>query len=148
MTNLNYMQVLFRTTTICLIFFNVVACANMPTKSPEPVAGLTIFDAKCDTVIERLPARLEEQEFPFTWVDESQGLLTVGPITEEMESGGDYSRTRQTYYLTVTCDDEITTNVAVGVELEGLDAEGEWVQITDTLTLEESGSKFLQSLDL
>ena len=131
-----------------LIFFGIVACAYVPAKSPEPVVGLTIFDAKCDDVIERLPAKLEEQEFPFTWVEESQGLLTVGPITEEMESGGDYSRTRQTYYLTVTCDDELTTNIAVGVELEGLDAEGEWVKITETLTLEESGSKFLQSLGL
>ena len=133
---------------VSLIFFGVVACANMPANIPEPVVGLTIFDAQCDDVIERLPLRLEEQEFPFTWVDESQGLLTVGPIAAAMELEDDYSRTRQTYHLTVTCDDELTTNITVGVEQEGLNSEGEWVQITDALTLEESGSKFLQSLDL
>ena len=129
-------------------FSSLVACAELPTNTPDPMVSLTISDARCNDVIGSLPENLEEQEFPFIWEDQSQGLLTVGPITEDMESGGNYSIIRQTYYLTVTCGDELSTYIDVGVTLEGLNADEEWVPITDIPTTEQYAMQFLESLDL
>ena len=129
-------------------FSSLVACAEIPTNTPNPMVSLTISDARCNDVIGSLPTKFEEQEFPFIWVDESQGLLTVGPITEDMESGSNYSIIRQTYSLTVTCGDELTTNIDVGVKLEGLKSDGEWIAITDAPTIEQYAMQFLESLNL
>ena len=68
--------------------------------------GFGIFDALCDEVKRKwIPEKLETLKIPFEWTDEEEGLLTVGPITEETESNNLYSIIRQTYYLEVVCDD-------------------------------------------
>ena len=109
--------------------------------------GYGIFDVPCETVKSRLiPKRLEVLKIPFEWTNQTKGLLSVGSITDESRDG--YSKIRQTYFLKIQCDDELTTSISGEAILEGLNASGQWVGITDTATIEHYSMQFLQKLDL
>ena len=108
-----------------------------------------IADVSCDEVKNTsIPKRLEELEIAFEWSDEDDSLLTVGPMTEDAESGSVYLKIRQTYFLTIVCRDEVTTKIDGEVALEGLNSDGEWIGIIDVPIVEQYGKQFLESLEL
>ena len=109
--------------------------------------GSGISDVLCRDIKDvSIPKRLQELEIPFEWTNQTKGLLSIGPITEESEDG--YSSIRQTYFLNITCSDELTTSISGEAILEGLNASGQWVGITDSPTIEHHSMQFLQKLDL
>ena len=112
----------------------------------EPMGvGFGISDVLCKDVKDvSIPKRLQELDVPFGWTDEIEGLLSVGPITEE--SGNGYSRIRQTYFLKIVCSDELTTSISGEAILEGFDASGQWIGITDSTTIEHHSMQFLEKL--
>ena len=97
--------------------------------------GSAISDVLCrDIKNVSIPKRLQELEVPFEWTNQTDGLLSAGPITEESEDG--YLEIRQTYYLNITCNDELTTSISGEAILEGLNTSSQWVDINDTATIE------------
>ena len=129
------------------------ACAQTPlTKESSLIRvpmgiGYGISDVLCEDVKNTsIQKRLEELEIPFEWTDKNDGLLSVGPITDESRDG--YSTIRQTYFLKIQCDDELTTSISGEAILEGLNASSQWVGINDTATIEHYSMQFLQRLDL
>ena len=109
--------------------------------------GSGISDALCSDIKDiSIPKRLQELGIPFEWTNQTKGLLSAGPLTEESE--GVHSTIRQTYFLNVTCSDELTTSISGEAILEGLNASGQWVGITDTATIEHHSMLFLQQLNL
>ena len=129
------------------------ACGGIPSAQNHPLTrlpmgvGFGISDVFCKDVKDvSIPKRLQELDVPFGWTDEIEGLLSVGPITEE--SGNGYSRIRQTYFLKIVCSDELTTSISGEAIFEGLNASGQWVGITDSTTIEHYSMQFLQKLDL
>ena len=138
---------------VLVIFLSLVACAGFSSNKEVPVIRLPIgvdvgiHDALCDDVKGRvIPEKLKTLDIPFEWTNQIEGLLSVGPITEESEDV--YSRIRQAYFLKIICDDELTTSISGEVILEGLNASGQWVGINDTATIEHYSMQFLQKLDL
>jgi len=119
---------------------------SQPLRLPMGV-GSGISDVLCRDIKDvSIPKRLRELEIPFEWTNQTEGLLSVGPITEESE--GDYSEIQQTYYLNITCNDELTTSISGQAILEGLNTSGQWVGINDSTTIEHYSMLFLQKLDL
>ena len=109
--------------------------------------GFGIADVLCRDIKDvSIPKRLQELDIPFEWTDKNEGFLSVGPITEESEEG--YSEIRQTYYLNITCSDELTTSISGEAILEGLNTSGQWVGVTDSTTIEHHSMQFLQQLNL
>lgn len=109
--------------------------------------GFGTSDVLCRDIKDvSIPKRLHELEIPFEWINEIEGLLSVGPITGESEDG--YSSIRQTYFLSITCSDELTTSISGEAILERLNTSGQWVGINDTATIEHYSMQFLQKLDL
>ena len=109
--------------------------------------GSGISDALCSDIKDiSIPKRLQELEIPFEWTNQTKGLLSAGPLTEESE--GVHSTIRQTYFLNITCSDELTTSISGEAILEGLNASSQWVGINDTATIEHYSMQFLQRLDL
>ena len=109
--------------------------------------GSGISDVLCRDIKDvSIPKRLQELEIPFEWTNQTKGLLFVGPIAEV--SGNGYSKIRQTYFLNITCSDELTTSISGEAILEGFNATGQWVGINDTTTIEHYSMQFLQRLDL
>ena len=131
------------------------ACAQTPlTKETSLIRvpmgiGYGISDVLCEDVKNTsIPKKLEELEIPFEWTEEEKKLLTVGPITEDTESDNLYSKIRQTYYLEIECDDELTTSIRGEAALGGLNTDDEWITITDSPSIEQYAMRFLESLDL
>ena len=129
------------------------ACAQTPlTKESSLIRvpmgiGYGISDVLCEDVKNTsIQKRLEELEIPFEWTNQTKGLLFVGSITDESRDG--YSKIRQTYFLKIQCDDELTTSISGEAILEGLNASGQWVGITDSTTIEHYSMQFLLRLDL
>ena len=138
---------------LAVVVVNIGACTAVSSNKETPQIrvpmgiGFGIFDALCDEVKgKRIPEKLEKLKIPFEWTDQSEGLLSIGPITEESEDV--YSTIRQTYFLKIQCNDELSTSVSGEAILEGLNASGQWVGITDTATIEHYSMQFLQRLDL
>ena len=130
----------------CLISLN--ACANGPTLPETAGINMGISDMPCDEVVSSIPTILEEKGYPFEWVDDSKGQLSIGPMTQTPIVDGGFSTIRQTYSLTASCEDELTTSIVLEIKLEGFNADKEWIEINDVRTLNEYGMQFLESLDL
>ena len=136
-----------------MVVVNIGACTAFSSDKETPQIrvpmglGFGIFDVLCDEVKGKwIPEKLQELKIPFEWTDQSEGLLSIGPITEESEDV--YSTIRQTYFLKLQCNDELSTSVSGEVILEGINASGQWVGINDTPTIEHYSMQFLQKLDL
>ena len=109
--------------------------------------GFGMSDVLCRDIKDvSIPKRLQKLGIPFEWTNQTKGLLSVGSITDESRDG--YSKIRQTYFLNITCSDELTTSISGEAILEGLNATGQWVGINDTTTIEHYSMQFLQRLDL
>ena len=110
---------------------------------------LRFFNRRFDIVADILiPMILEEKGYPFVWVDDSHSQLSIGPITSTPLADGDLSKSCQIYSLTASCDDELTTSIVLGIKLEGLNANEEWIEIFEIETLNEYGVRFLKNLEL
>jgi len=138
---------------LAIVVVNIGACTAFSSDKETPQIrvpmglGFGIFDVLCDEVKGKwIPEKLQELKIPFEWTDQSEGLLSIGPITEESEDV--YSTIRQTYFLKLQCNDELSTSVSGEVILEGINASGQWVGINDTPTIEHYSMQFLQKLDL
>ena len=138
---------------LAVVTINLTACTTVfSDKGSQQLrlpmgVGSGISDVLCREIKDvSIPKRLQEMEIPFEWTNQTEGLLSVGPITEVSEDG--YSTIRQTYFLKLQCNDELSTSVSGEANLEGLNASGQWVGINDTPTIEHYSLRFLQRLDL
>ena len=110
--------------------------------------SMVMVDIPCKYIINSIPLRFEMLGFMFEWTDEDEGKLTVGPITQELETGSTYSTVRETYFLKTVCHEELSTNISGEILLEGLKSDGQWIVITDAKTIEQHSLEFFHKLDL
>ena len=130
------------------VVFSLNACVANP-KIQTPLGfTLMVMDIPCQDVVNSIPIKLKKRDIPSVWIDENEGILSAGPITEKSEPGSAYSKFRHTYELSIICDDELSTRISGKAALEGLNADDKWVPITDVQTVEDVALKFLRSLDL
>ena len=126
--------------------FSLNACVANP-KIQTPLGfTMMVIDIPCQDVVNSIPTKLEKRDIPSVWIDENQGILSVGPVMEG--SGGVYSKIQHSYELSITCNNELSTSITGKAALEGLNADNKWVPITDVQTVEDVALKFLRSLDL
>ena len=109
---------------------------------------MMVIDIPCKDVVNSIPANLKKRNIVSVWINENEGLLSVGPVTDNAESGSAYSRIRHTYQLSITCDGELSTDITGKAALEGLNAHNKWKPITDVQTVEQVALEFIRSLDL
>ena len=129
------------------VVFSLNACVANP-KIQTPLGfTLMVMDIPCQDVVNSIPIKLKKRDIPSVWIDENEGILSTGPITEKSEPGSAYSKFRHTYELSIICDDELSTRISGKAALEGLNADDKWVPITDVQTVEDVALKFLRSLD-
>ena len=86
--------------------------------------------------------------YMFEWPDTDEGMLTVGPIVQELETGGTYLKVRETYLLKIVCYDELSTDITGEILLEGLKPNGQWIGITDSKTIEQHSLELFHKLHL
>lgn len=135
----------------CLIaaIFGMVGCVRTESLKHVPMgASMGVHDVSCAWIRESIPQQLSKLDIPYEWRDKNEGMLSVGPFVEDMDSVNNYSRIRQSYYLEITCSDELTTSISGDAILEGLDKAGQWVWINDPVTIENQSMRFMQELDL
>ena len=114
---------------------------SLQTESLERVsmgASMGVHDVSCTRIRESIAQQLSKLDIPYEWRDKNEG----------MGSANTYSRIRQSYYLEITCSDELTTSISGDAILEGLGKTGQWVWINDPVTIEKHSMWFLQRLDL
>ena len=107
-----------------------------------------VHDVPCTRIRESIPQQLRKLDIPYEWHDKNEGMLSVGPFVEDIDSANTYSRIWQNYCLDISCSDELTTSITGNATLEGLNADNKWVPITDVQTVEKIALVFLRSLDL
>ena len=130
-------------------------CVNTPLSEGVSISrmpmgiGFGVFDLPCKDVKNiYLPERLQELDIPFEWTDKNETKFAVGPFVEEITSGNISLKLRQTYFLQISCGDELLTTISGEVILEELGKTGEWVWINDPVTIENQSMRFMQKLDL
>ena len=144
---------LFMQTCLTLMTMSLIACTSVFSDEGSQTlrlpmgVGFGISDALCKDVKNvSIPQKLEKLEIPFGWTNQVEGLLFVGPFVEA--SGGIYKRFRQRFFLTIVCDDELTTSISGNAIIEGLNDAGQWIGITDLATIANHSMAFVQRLDL
>ena len=137
-------SVLFLITVISVLG----ACGASSIVQPPLGFTMTVIDIPCKDVVNSIPANLKRRNIVSVWINKNEGLLAVGPVTDNAESGSAYSRMRHTYQLSITCGGELSTNITGKAALEGLNAHNKWKPITDVQTVEQVALEFIRSLDL
>ena len=78
----------------------LVTDAPVDPNGPVPLGfSMVVEDIPCKYIINSISIRLEMLGFMFEWTDQDMGLVTVGPITQELETGSTLSTVRETYFL-------------------------------------------------
>ena len=131
---------------LCNLLLGLTACVANPIMLIPLRITLKVIDIPCQDVVNSIPTKLEKRDIPSVWIDENQGILSVGPVMEG--SGGVYSKIQHSYELSITCNNELSTSITGKAALEGLNADKKWVPITDVQTVEDVALEFLRSLDL
>ena len=138
-----------KVTASVLLFVSVVFSLNACVANPkiQTPLGFTmmVIDIPCKDVVNSIPTKLEKRDIPSVWIDDNQGILSVGPVMEE--SSGVYSKIQHSYELSITCNNELSTSITGKAALAGLTADKNWVSITDVQTVENVALKFLRSLE-
>ena len=106
---------------------------------------LKVIDITCEEVIDSLIQRLEEREITSSWVDAEKEVLSVGPFTNS--ATGEFREFRHQYELTLTCANELSTEIKVKAALHGLTNDGQWKAITNIKVIEKRSLDFLNDLD-
>ena len=77
---------------LAVVVVNISACTSVsPNKETPQIRvpigiGFGVFYVLCDEVKGKwIPEKLQALKIPFEWTDQSEGLLSIGPITEESE---------------------------------------------------------------
>jgi len=109
-------------------------------------AGLMIADVPCKDVIEGIPEILDKNGIKFSWIDETDNHILAGPIISSIESDNKNSTVRGIYHLHASCNDEVFTKLLVNVELEALQSDNQWQNISDANMLWEYGVQFLNKV--
>ena len=132
---------------------SLMACSNTPVANESsqvrmPIGvGFGISDISCQEFKQYiLPTRLNALGVTFEWTDEYEGLLTAGPIIEEVQPESKFTRMRRIFFLSITCVDELTTQIVGEVSIEGYNDSDEWISITEPAIVEKYGLQFLQEL--
>ena len=132
---------------------SLMACSNTPVANESsqvrmPIGvGFGISDISCQEFKQYiLPTRLNVLGVTFEWTDEYEGLLTAGPIIEEVQPESKFTRMRRIFFLRITCVDELTTQIVGEVSIEGYNDSDEWISITEPAIVEKYGLQFLQEL--
>ena len=132
---------------------SLMACSNSPVANESsqirmPIGvGFGISDISCQEFKRYiLPTRLNTLGVTFKWTDEREGLLMAGPIIEDVEPESKFTRMRRIFFLSITCVDEVTTQIAGDVSVEGYNDSDEWISITEPAIVEQYGLQFLQEL--
>ena len=132
---------------------SLIACANTPLVKESsqirmPIGvGFGISDISCQEFKSYvLPTRLNALGVTFEWTDEHEGLLIAGPIIEEVQPESKFIRTRQNFFLSIVCVDELTTHITGNVSIEGYSDSHEWISIAEPAIIEKYGLQFLQAL--
>ena len=131
---------------LCNLLLGLAACVANPIMLIPLRITLKVIDIPCADVVGSIVADFDKRDIPSVWIDENQGILSVGPVMEG--SGGVYSKIQHSYELSITCNNELSTSITGKAALEGLNADNKWVPITDVQTVENVALKFLRSLDL
>ena len=128
------------------VVFSLNACVANP-KIQTPLGfTMMVIDIPCQDVVNSIPTKLEKRDIPSVWIDENQGILSVGPVMEG--SGGVYSKIQHSCELSITRSNELSTKFTGKVALEELNADNKWVSITDAQTVEKVALEFPRSLNL
>ncbi len=127
---------------------SLAACTLAATDKQPALVYMVVADVPCKEAIQSMTQKLEKDGFPFDWTDRGKGLLSVGPITEDLKSHDKFAKIKQSYRLSFSCHEEVFTNVANQAELEGLDMAGNWVAIIDHALIEKYGIRLLDRLKL
>ena len=132
---------------------SLMACSNTPVANESsqvrmPIGvGFGISDISCQEFKRYiLPTRLNALGVTFEWTDEHEGLLTAGPIIEEVQPESKFTRMRRIFFLSITCVDELTTQIVGEVSIEGYSDSDEWISITEPEIVGKYGLQFLQEL--
>ena len=143
----------FLYSSLFALVVSLMACSNTPVANESsqvrmPIGvGFGISDISCQEFKRYiLPTRLNALGVIFEWTDEHEGLLTTGPIIEEVQPENEFTRTRRIFFLSITCVDELTTQIAGEVSIEGYNDSDEWISITEPAIVEKYGLQFLQEL--
>ncbi len=139
---------------LLISMFGMVSCKVSLSKNLVPGTSLPIgvsldiHDARClDIIHKQLPTILNNLEIPFEHLDYPDSVFSIGPIIEESLIA-DYSKVKQQYVLFVRCYGDLTTSISGDVALDGLNAGGEWVGISDHETIKLYGMRLLGLLNL
>ena len=132
---------------------SLMACSNTPVANESsqvriPIGvGFGMSDISCQEFKQYiLPTRLNVLGVTFEWTDEYEGLLTAGPIIEEVQPESKFTRMRRIFFLRITCVDELTTQIVGEVSIQGYNDSDEWISITERAIAKKYGLQSLQEL--
>jgi hypothetical protein len=129
-----------------LLLMSLSACKEEYKMSSSPGVNVVVQDIPCTEVIQEILKACQSQNLPWRWVDQTRGILTVGPIQDVDQSGDTERKMEQQIRLDIKCLEPKTTRIALEIEVRKLTPEQQWQVVTDPETLNTYGKRFLEKI--
>jgi hypothetical protein len=129
-----------------LLLMNLSACKEEYKMSSPPGMNVVVQDIPCEEVIQEILKACQSQNLPWRWVDQTQGILTVGPIQGVDLSSDAGRKMEQQIRLAIKCLEPKTTRIALEIQVRKLTPEQKWQEVTDPETLNTYGKRFLEKI--
>jgi hypothetical protein len=128
------------------LLFNGTSCKELQKKITPSGINVMIHDMACSEVKGQLIKNCKLQHCPFEWGDNNQDNLWIGPLITYPLLGDSFAKMEEKYKMEIKCIDPISTRISVQIQLKGLTADNQWLEIKDPGKLNAYGQRLLDQL--
>lgn len=125
---------------------SLAACKEEFKTSSSPGVNVVVQDLPCAEVIPEILKTCKNQNWSWRWLDQAQGILAIGPISETGQPQEPDKKIEQQVRLDITCLEPQTTRISLAIKVRRLTQEQNWQEETDPEILNAYGKRFLERL--
>jgi hypothetical protein len=126
------------------LLISATYCKEVQKKMTPSGINVMIQDRACDEVKDRLIKECKTHHFSLEWLD--KGIFIIGPLTGSPLSGDSFIKIEEQYQMEIKCIDPLSTRISVQIQVKGLTADNQWVEIKNPDKLNAYGNRFLDQL--
>jgi hypothetical protein len=129
-----------------ILSMNLSGCKEEYKTSPSPGINVVVQDVPCEEVLQGIIKACQNQNQPWTWLDQPQGRLNIGPVSDNALPPDLDKQTEERARLDIKCLDSLSTRISLELEVRLVTPDQKWKTVTEPEALQAYGKRFLDRL--
>jgi hypothetical protein len=129
-----------------LLLLTSPGCKEEYKKGLPSGVNVVVQDVPCKEVIQGILGACRQQNLSWSWADQNQGRLHIGPVSDTALPPDQDMKTEERIRLEITCLDSLSTRISLVPEVRLLTPDQKWKTVTEPEALQAYGKRFLDRL--